>query len=392
MTKHIIKNMMKTRLKATKQTAIEFTKKAGATGILGAYCFASACIIEQIIRTTQAPGYRSDGKLIETLIFTSFSAWLANSREIINTLPIETTGKLELETMEVVRYEEKKQRLTPELEHGLIASVHGNYNDTNKDGKDKKDKTENEPINILFMGVIHEIEYASEHSKRIIKFMQSKEKQTILCSEYPVLPTHLSECLPQVQRETHGYFQKIVDDVHSARFKIAIIEGHIDTNGLVKNSILGTLASDLILLVGGVNAAQMIFGTNEIPFPVFASLALLYVYSSYKNQTKIWNGKYASMDPLIPDNIGKSLYRLFRNSEWILPIIEYSRNLFYAAAIRKLMDDGFRDFIVLTGNAHTFSIIQHLTDLEPAIPVSECFRKDIFLIEPDGTDRKIRLR
>jgi pheromone shutdown protein TraB len=65
------------------------------------------------------------------------------------------------------------------------------------------------------------------------------------------------------------------------------------------------------------------------------------------------------------------------------------RNRYYAEAIRRLIEIGNQNILVVTGSAHTDGTIKRLED--ERIPASDRFRKHFFIISPDERQEKISI-
>lgn len=231
---------------------------------------------------------------------------------------------------------------------------------------------------VTFVGVEHESKNAADDAAAIAALCKTL-KADILCTEYGVdvgMESAFAENSKNGRIRT--YFEGVVAGGNSVGVPVAKIEGW-RPNLL---DISATAGADLATVCG----AWMLAGGMHKPSHKAAALAVraVGIFLGIKAALRAWSMGSADLRPtILPDP-------LYTGSEGLNPIVLLRRNQHYAACIRRLVAEGYKNLVVVTGFRHTDATIGKLG--EETLPSSSAFAKEIEIFHPDRRMEKLQLR
>lgn len=213
---------------------------------------------------------------------------------------------------------------------------------------------------LVFVGVEHNISEAKKDATAIGNLIEYPPaalpehwRPSIVCTEY-VVGRNREKYLPVFDAETyrHGpYFGRVVAKANGLGIPAAIIEGYRPTD----HDYLAPLSFSSLTLYGMAKLAAKIH-RGLLFLGLIAALDMFHVLADeYRN-----------------------------------PIILQQRNCFYGAAIRRVIEEGHRRLIIVTGEAHVDGTITELKS--DALPSSDAFAKEIGIVHPDDRLEKLKLK
>ena len=241
-------------------------------------------------------------------------------------------------------------------------------------------------IKITFIGVEHLDKYGEAHGSKIAGITM-QEGSDIIAIESPIY-VHVEKL---AKNGGDGYFSRLLEKMKSTGKKTALLEGYsfnpFDMWGLALANTLTFVG----LLKAGSYILKKVFGESvfsesrntKTPSLMQSPLVLSHAFGILSAAIQ----NIGVLLPLIFSPIKNYFGKYHSELDWADPVILMQRNRYYAETIRKLIEMGNHNILVVTGAAHTEGTIKRLED--ERVPASDLFRKYFLIISPDGTQEEV---